>query len=537
MEVPPQLKAPLVTPSMPLRARRASVRARNLTSLLLVLLLSFTLLGPAPSATAAPAVTGLVTTAGTKQLAFTWSPVQGASSYLTEVSTSSKMKKPRKVTTTAPTSVVKKLKKSGTYYVRITATTASGPVRSKVTKVRTTTASTGRGSITAVEAAGKDTVKISWKRFKTATSLRLRISYDNTPIQKSTKGAYFEITGISPVATSRTVTIPKDFQALIGSASANPAYVQLISYNGSKRSTSPLKYGWPTPVNTNGHTDIRMATYNVTSISATAKLSGRTWADRREAVRRTVLKVQPDVLAAQEATTASATPELRHFEDVEALLDGYRLAYPSSAVGPAGDNATKGAHLYYRPDTVSVIEYGVESAKKVTGGSWGSEIDRHFSWALMEHRRTGNRFYVASVHLQTGSSAFLQGLRTRVGLAIDSFLSARNKNGYPVILAGDLNSNVSTYPKGVTTELIKRGYADTAAAPDRSGYLYSTSNSGFPAKPKSYAYVGTRIDYILMKGGAGSCAAGNQVLLKSGTFDATYYGSDHNLQWADLQLR
>lgn len=537
MAKPPNRKTH-VNPPLSHRSRRSSARPGNLISLFLVLLLSFSLLGPVPQAGAATNVTGLVTTAGTKQLAFTWKPVAGASSYLTEVSTSKKMKKPVKVRTTAATSVVKKLKKSGTYYVRVTATTASGTIRSKVTKVRTTTASTGRGSITSVTAAGKDTVKVSWKRFKTATSLRLRVSYDNVPIQKSVKGSYFEITGIAPTATSHTFTIPAAFRPLIGSAAANPAYVQVISYNGSKRSTSPIKYGWPTPETDGGNTTLRMATYNVTSIAATANIPSRTWAKRREAVRNTILAANPDVLAVQEATTAFAT-KLRHYEDIDAMLDGYKLAYPSSAVGTAGGkDVTKGDHLYYRPDTVSVIDYGIESAKRVAGGSWGSVKDRYFSWALMEQRRTGQRFYVASVHLQTGSSASVQGLRTRVALAIDSYLSSRNKSSYPVILAGDLNSNISTYPKGVTTELIKRGYVDTAAAPVRSGYLYSTSNSKFPTKPKSYSYVGTRIDYILMKGGAGSRAAANQLkLLKSGKFDPAYYGSDHNLQWADLELR
>ncbi|MEA5116045.1 MAG: hypothetical protein VB036_00340, partial [Propionicimonas sp.] len=343
-----------MNPPLSHRSRRSSARPGNLTSLFLVLLLSFSLLGPVPQAGAATNVTGLVTTAGTKQLAFTWKPVAGASSYLTEVSTSKKMKKPVKVRTTAATSVVKKLKKSGTYYVRVTATTSSGTIRSKVTKVRTTTASTGRGSITSVAAAGKDTVKVSWKRFKTSTSLRLRVSYDNVPIQKSAKGSYFEITGIAPTATSHTFTIPAAFRPLIGSAAANPAYVQVISYNGSKRSTSPIKYGWPTPETDGGSTTLRLATYNVTNVNA----APTSWTKRREAVRKTILAANPDVLAVQEATTAQVTQtsasgtKLRHYEDIDAMLDGYKLAYPSSAVGTAGGkDVTKGDHLYYRPDT------------------------------------------------------------------------------------------------------------------------------------------------------------------------------------------
>lgn len=503
--------------------------------LTVVAVFAASLVAPVPTAQAAPSVSSVRVVPGTKQVTVAWASVPGATSYQVEVATNKAIKKPRKAQPKKGTTTlaVTKLKTNQTYYVRVTATTASGSVRSKVVKTRTTSASTGRGEITSVTGAGIDKIKVKWKGFAKATSLTLQISFDNEPISKAQKGKYFEVTKLPATATSAVVTIPKKFLPLVGSASGHPAYVRLVSYNGSKKSTSRIKYGWAGCFPA-GEQGVRVAAYNVGNINAP---NAPTWKARREAIRRSVELAAPDVLLVQEASTARAPSGLKEFEEVQSLLAGFALAYDAETVGTTdGGKTTKGDHIYYRTSKVRVIRAGLQSGKALPNTTWGGVSNRHFSWALLEQRDTGQRFYAVSVHLPTGTTKAVRTLRREVVRAIDEFIDRKNRNdGYPVIIGGDFNSSVMNVQDGPATELVKLGYVDAAAAPSRSGYRYSTSMSGWPSKPRSYAYTGTRIDYLMIKGGGGPSKWVNQIVLtKKGTFDEKYYGSDHALQWADF---
>ncbi|MCW5951390.1 MAG: endonuclease/exonuclease/phosphatase family protein [Propionibacteriaceae bacterium] len=509
---------------------------RLLVALCTVLAVVGGLLAGAAPARADSSVAGVRVVPGATQVTATWEPVPGATSYRVDVATNKQITKSRKTTTTNDvTAVVTKLKKNKTYYVRVTATMAEGSFRSKVVKTRTTTASTGRGAITSVTGAGVDQVRVEWKKFATATSITLQLSFDNEPISKAKKGKFFEVKKLPATATSALVTIPAAFRPLIGSATGNPVYVRVVSYNGSKKSTSPIKYGWAGSYPA-GRKGVRVATYNVSNVNAS---KAPKWNSRRDAIVNSVTRANADVLLVQEATTARTPSGLKQFEEVEALLPGYALAYDVESVGTTdGGINTKGDHIYYRTATVSVIEAGLSSGKALPNTAWGSVKDRYFSWALLEKRADGQRFYVVSLHLHPGSSAAVRALRRQVAKGVADFMDQKNTQSLPVIIGGDFNTSIMNVQDGPVTDLIKRGYVDAAAAPSRSGYRYSTSMAGWPSKPKSYAYTGTRIDYLLIKGGAGPTEWVNQVSLTSkGAFDKKYYGSDHAPQWADFTWR
>lgn len=505
-----------------------------------VLALLCALVGPLTAARAADAVSGLAVVPGVSRVTASWDAVAGATSYRLEVSTRATMAKPRSATTATTTKTLTGLKKKTTYYVRVSATVDGQVLRSAVRTVQTTPASPGRGVLTA-EAAGTTTIRATWQPFRQATALELRVSWDDVWLKKADKDRTFTVKGIPVTATSQVITIPQGFLAYLGSGSGNPAYLELVARNGSKKTTSPIVVAWPGAPAATG-ASLRVASYNVVSVAASRDVKGRTWADRRTAVKRTIELAAPDVLAVQEATTADVTidgEKLDQYQDLAGLLEPtYRLAYDSGVVGNAGENETKGDHIFYRPEVLSVVDAGVDSGHALPGTNWGSALDRYFGWARLRVKQSGREFFVVSVHLLPGTSASLVKLRNQVVVALDAYFHdpERNPDGLPVIMAGDLNAGITTYPDGPATALVKAGYTDAAAATNRTGQEYSTSNGGYPTRPATYAWVGNRIDYILADG-ASPIRYVNQLKLDDGCFDPAYQGSDHNLQWTDLVLQ
>ena len=400
-------------------------------------------------------------------------------------------------------------------------------------------ASPGKATITSVTGAGVDQIKVAWKPISDAKSIDIEVSWDKTPLKARTAGKYFKVTGVSGSATSKTVTIPDSFKPFIGSSSGNPAYVRIIARNGSKSSTSGVAYGWPSSRPVVG-TQVRVATYNVTSVSATASMKGMTWDDRRTRVQRSIMLADPWVVAIQEASTADVTisgNKLDHYQDLANLLSSkYRIAY--SKVGNA-DGGTKGDHIFYNFNLLKLVDSGLTSGNSLPGTSWGKVKNRYFAWALFEVNETGARFFVVSSHFQGDSSSLgnVKKLRVSVAKGIDGYIEDRNPNHLPVIIAGDFNTRIDRAQDDAPTALVKLGYVDSASADSRTGEQYSTSNSGFPSKPKPYSDAGPRIDYIFAKNAGGPAERVNQVkLLDDGTFDPDYYGSDHSLQWANISL-
>lgn len=485
---------------------------------------------------------------GKDRITATWPAVTGATKYLVRASTSKSLKKAKSVTTTRTTAVVSKLKKSKTYYLRVTAYTRSGASTSPLAKAKTTTKTTGRGVITSVRPAGVNTITVNWKRFPRATSIAILISWDNTPLVANQKSRYVRFSGYPATATSAKVKIPSKYLSLIGSTTGNPAYVRLISYNGPKSRTSKVAYGWPSALPASG-TQLNVATFNVTTV--TARPSAYRWMSKRNAVANSIRLATPDVLMVQEAgvspiATGSA---IRQINDLSNLLanSGLSPAYPLSRLDAlrettARTTASFSNHVFVRTSKLEVVSSGlVASSQLVTGTNWSKVENRYFAWAKLRVRATGQYLWVASVHLLGENQvAGNYTLPRNLAKAMNAYIAARNSEGSPVIIGGDFNEGFNgPYNLGPADTLRSLGYLDAASANKRSNARYSTSNSGFPSRPKSYAYVGTRIDYLMVKntGGAGPVSHVNQMVRNSnGTFASSYYGSDHNLQRAVISL-
>ena len=484
---------------------------------------------------------------GDRRLALSWSRVSGAKRYTVEWSTSKKFttKTTKRATTSSRTRTLTKLKLRTDYWVRVRAVTSTGAgtVTSKAVKTRVDTRAVGRVPIT-VKPAGTHKVKVSWGRLPRGTSISLNASWHYSHL--TTKGKHFTVTGIRPTETSRVVTVPSAFRKYVGSSTGNPLYVQATYRNGPKKNTSRFGYSrtGSSPTGAQGAAILRVATYNIGSIAATDDTS-RPWEKRRAAVVNAITYADADIIAVQEATTAKeADTNTRQIEGLVSKLGGdYRLAYAASSIGNVEGWATKGAHLIVRKDRVNVLSSGLTSINGIVSKEHRLDKNRFFAWAHVEDLTTKQRTWVASLHLENDKFGSAKQRRA-AALAIDDLLTRkRGSASEPIILMGDLNSDVVRHPSGPTTALVERGYVDTLSGPRATGSRWSTSNNqnsakdgGYPDKPFRYAYAPTRIDYVFVKDAAGVRQHTNQVILTGGKFDDRYRGSDHNLQHADIVL-
>ncbi|RHA38191.1 endonuclease/exonuclease/phosphatase family protein [Cellulomonas rhizosphaerae] len=541
--------------------------ALRLVTIAIVAVLALVGLVPAIAEAATPAPTSVVVVPGNKQISVGWKAVKGAKKYTVQISRSKSFarSKTRTIRTTKTVLTSESLALRTTYWVRAKA--AGGSWSTKVSTVPTTNSPRYKTGVT-VAAAGTNKVKVSWPKYVAGTSLKVVASWNNDNVYtagKTTVGAVNPskvwITSVPVARTSVTLTVPAKWRALMGSTGTEPVYVHLYARNGSKTAHSVTAFGYPSAPALQGSAKdaITFATWNIASSTATADVKGRSWDQRKAAVKNGLLKADASVVAVQEA--ASSLSAGQQFQELTRMLSGtYRSAVGVDKLRVSTDqiNAAKrlGAngvsrsdHILYKPADVTVLSAGVHSTFAVSGGvTWDrSKFDRDFTWALMRSKATAAKFYVVSTHLEQGTSATLQTMRKAAMSGVRTFIEGKAKaaglSGAPIVLMGDLNSD-SRWTSGPQVALVKAGYASATAAQrtvkrsdTTSNSHYASKDGGFPAKPYNYKYTGTRIDYIFVKNGGGVSTFVNQMILtSSGRFDERYRGSDHNLQWARIRI-
>jgi len=539
----------------------------RIVTIAIVAALALVGLVPVIAEAATPAPASVVVVPGNKQVTVGWKAVRNADRYTVQISRSATFatSRTRTITTTRPVLTATNLALRTAYWVRVKA--AGGSWSTKVSAVPTTSSPRYKTGVK-VAAAGINKVKVTWPRYVAGTSLKVVASWSNDNV--STVGvrtiaavnpAKVWITSVPITRTSVTLTVPARWRALMGSTGTEPVYVHLYARNGSKASHSVTAFGYPSAPSLRGSaTDaVTFATWNIASSTATAGVPGRTWDERKAAVRNGILKAGAAVVAVQEAASSKASGE-QYQELTRMLSSTYASAVPldrlpitGSQVDAAERRGTAGVsrsdHLLYKPADVTVLSTGVHSTFAVSGGvAWDrSTFDRDFTWALMRSKATGARFYVVSTHLERGTSATVQEMRKAAMSGVRTFIESKAEaaglSSAPIVLMGDLNSD-SRWTSGPQVALVQAGYASATAAQRTVRRSDTTSNShfaskdgGFPAKPYHYTYTGTRIDYIFVKNGGGVSTFVNQMILtSSGRFDERYRGSDHNLQWARIRI-
>ena len=522
------------------------------------------LVATAPPAAAALSAPSVKLAFGDRSLTVAWGAVSGAAGYTVQHSTTSTFSRPVSISAGTRTNLfVTGLTNRTTYYVRVIAVAGSTKSVSPTAKAVPDAGYPRELTVTAAP-AGKNAIRVSWTGQGRATKVGV-IAGSEGSITRD----YFRTGWYPATTTSVTLTVPTSLRAHLGTGTGNPVFVKVATYNSLAAGTSMPNakneaaayrlspagtYTWPGSVTPTG-TRLRVASYNVNSVSASAALPGHTWRDRRGRVAAAIAHSGASVVATAEATTADAGLGygVRQWEDLRNLLGtpaygGYSIANTITSTTTGGaPNTTVGAHLFYKPAVVTREAGAFVSPRRELGLSWPSTLaDRYFSWARFRVNATGAQFYAVSVHLpaNAGTTSYAS-LRAKEIAAIDTYMSAR-AGGLPVLLMGDLNSSFAETPQGPDAVLVGRGYYDTSAAATRYYPRVSTANQtnqvdnlavpGYPTRPYVYRYAAPRIDYIFVKNAPGSWRYANQLVLVDGRFDPRYQGSDHNLQWAEIGI-
>ena len=173
--------------------------------------------------------------------------------------------------------------------------------------------------------------------------------------------------------------------------------------------------------------ELRVMTFNIRY--GTANDGENSWPNRNRLVLDVISDYGPDVLAIQEALDFQLG-ELRE------AMEGYGVIGVGRDDGVA---AGEFAAILYRTSRFDVVESGTfwfSDTPQVPGSaSWGNNVTRICTWAIMSERATGLQFYVYNLHLDHES----QPSRDRSSQLLAARISARSRQA-PFIVTGDFNA-------------------------------------------------------------------------------------------------
>ena len=161
----------------------------------------------------------------------------------------------------------------------------------------------------------------------------------------------------------------------------------------------------------------------------TANDGENSWPNRNQLVLDVINDYAPDILGTQEALAFQ-------LDEIEQGLAGYGMIGVGRDDGIA---AGEFAAILYRTSRLDVVESGTfwfSDTPEVPGSaSWGNNVTRICTWAIMRERTTGQQFHVYNVHFDHES----QPSRERSSELLAARISARSSQG-PFIVTGDFNA-------------------------------------------------------------------------------------------------
>jgi endonuclease/exonuclease/phosphatase family metal-dependent hydrolase len=173
--------------------------------------------------------------------------------------------------------------------------------------------------------------------------------------------------------------------------------------------------------------DLSVMSFNVRLLTS-SDTGEKAWVNRKKPVCSMIKDKKPMVIGVQECYISQR-------DDIMSGTSGY-IAY---GVG-RDDGKSKGetTSLLYDSSVLTMKEFGTywlsETPDKASLG-WDAACKRTATWALMQHKGTGKRFYVVNTHLDhVGTTAQTLGMKL-----IKEKTDAMNRDGLPVIVMGDMN--------------------------------------------------------------------------------------------------
>jgi endonuclease/exonuclease/phosphatase family metal-dependent hydrolase len=202
-------------------------------------------------------------------------------------------------------------------------------------------------------------------------------------------------------------------------------------------------------------TDIRVGSFNISSISSDTRATGAhaVWKTRRNVIASQILAENLDVVGLQEANVSSIyTSRLvtgpNQFTDLKNALvakGGHYAVTVSAAYNCVNPRSTyKCRHKYQKAAADNRILYNTDRLVKVSTGAYkykaqtAGRYDRALAWAVFREKSSGKEFLFTDTHLDPYS------VTSRVKEwkeAIAKTVSLRGTTGRPVIAVGDYNTS------------------------------------------------------------------------------------------------
>ncbi len=247
----------------------------------------------------------------------------------------------------------------------------------------------------------------------------------------------------------------------------------------------------------------RVMTYNVCSTACKGRATS--WKTRSGLATSLIKSQAPDVLAIQEHSHGTTSPLLN-----STLSSTYAATTYLSA-----------KDLFYKRSRFSLARTG----------SLSLTHSRYAVWAELIDKAESNRHVIfVSAHLSSGKSAAADAARQSETSLLISGIEGINRNGLPVVYAGDFNSNKSRPTDGPRAVFNANGYYDAydlAARLSRPNWNSAAAFSSAPAKPrKSYTW-GDHVDHIWVRPGSSNVTGWSSPAVMKGKKYATPMPSDH----------
>lgn len=418
-------------------------------------------------------------------------------------------------------------------------------------------------SVVASPGAAVGQIKVSWKASGSRTD-KFRIETALTPFGSSNDGRGARSFTVSGSKRSTTLSAKKVAQAGAAPATGNHLYIRVVAIDvtksGSRKgeasdlvATTARALGAPVV-----GSPLRVASYNIRS----AKFDGadkRDWAARSAGVAEDIVKVNPGIVAIQEASPARFG-SMRQTESLQAAMikadptmARYTITRTTTYSAPGTTHGSQAARILYDSSRYQLLTPCADTTL-VNGAALsystscsfdlpilpgdGAKWKRSAAYAEFLDLATGKPFLVVSAHMDyrhsdnAGTERKLNDLRRLQAATIWANMNVIRKVGEPVIVAGDFNASQDDEGgNGPHDYLVEQGFYDTAGALQQVNLEFPSLNhfdAVLEADPEGYA---RRVDHILVHGTAGSNRFKQVVQQQDPARN-----SDHNMVYADIAL-
>ena len=201
------------------------------------------------------------------------------------------------------------------------------------------------------------------------------------------------------------------------------------------------------------------------------------WSYRKDHLTNQLKFYEPDIFGVQEAVYE----QLQHFE---AQLEDYKYI----GVGrDKGDNQGEFSAIFYDAEQFKVLEedtFWLSNTPEKPSKGWDAALPRICTWALFEHKSTGEKFYVFNTHFDHMGEKAREESAKLIAEKIDSI----NTKNLPVILMGDLNLE----PKTAAIQFLSEKMNDSKEVAEKVAFGPEGTFNGYRFNEP----VTRRIDYI-----------------------------------------